>query len=803
MPWLSSPRRSRALRRGAPLGRYVVRRRLGAGGNGTVYEAYDPELDRKVALKLVRGDFLDPEVRLEARRQLRLEAQAIARLAHPNVVRVYDVGLVGDDLFVAMERIDGPTLRQWLAAAPRSWREVVRVLRDAGEGLAAAHSVGLVHRDVKPGNVMLADGHRAVVLDFGLARAVEAQQEPPAGQAGEATEAVAACGTPAYMAPEQRRGQAVDARADQFSFCVMLYEALCGELPAVAGGRPGDDPDHPAPAGPANHSLPARLRRILGRGLATDPVERFPAMRELLDALDALLQRRRGRLLGLAAVVVVFTLTAGVVQWAAVAPTAPCADPGRALAGVWGPAQERMLRQVFLTSGLGSAQQAWRRLASQLDAYTGRWVEARRTACEATHVLGEQSAELMDLRMACLDRRKRQLAAVIDLLAEGEPSVLTQSDRLAGSLRGLSECEDTHRLLAAPAPPTDADSRQWMEETEQRLARARALEVTGRFGEALAVSREALAAGERSDYPPLVAETKIRLAIARGRAGDLEAYRQGLLEAARYAQAHRSQPEVAVAFTYLILNSVLRGEPQEAEQWNLLAEGAIEGFGGIPELDAYRLMCMSQLYLQQGRFAEAQAALQASLEVHPDPGLLELGYAQLNQGRALMGLGRLEEAGEQLDLAMESLLEAEGPGSGGVLSLHQLRGDLEIQRGDPVAAEAHYRRSLSGLRAAGNPDTLESALTLSGLGRSLLQQGRLDEAKAILQRATVAWRGGDPVDRGDSHFLLARACRRLGEEEDARREAQEARRAYAAVGERASDRLEALDAWTAQLRLSP
>jgi tetratricopeptide (TPR) repeat protein len=602
------------------------------------------------------------------------------------------------------------------------------------------------------------------------------------------------------MAPEQRRSQVVDARADQFSFCVMLYEALCGELPAPADGRPGDDP---TAAGPAYNRLPARLRRILSRGLAADPAERFPAMRQLLDALDALLQRRRGRLLGLAAVVVALTLTAGVVQWAAVAPPAPCADPGRALAGVWGPAQERMLRRVFLSSGLGGGQEAWRRLASQLDAYTGRWIEARRTACEATHVHGEQSAELMDLRMACLDRRKRQLAAVIDLLAEGQPSALSQSDRLAGSLRGLSECEDTHRLLAYPTPPADADSQRWMGETEQRLARARALEVTGHFGEALAVSREALAAGERSNYPPLLAEAQIRVAIARGRAGDLEAYRQGLLAAARYAQAHHSQAEVAVAFTYLILNAVLRGEPQEAEQWNLLAEGAIEGFGGIPELDAYRYMCMSQLYLQQERFTEAQAALQASLEVHPEPGLLELGYAQLNQGRALMGLGRLEEAGEQLDLAMESLLAAEGPGSGGVLSLHQLRGDLELQRGDPAAAEAHYRRSLSGLHANGNPDNLESALALSGLGRSLLEQDRPAEAKAILQRATRAWRGGDPADRGDAHFLLARACRRLGEVEDARREAQEARQAYAAAGERTTERLAATDAWIAELRLSP
>ncbi len=228
-----------ALERGAAVGRYVILDRIGAGGMGVVYAAYDPELDRRVALKLLRTD------RFAAPGHLRLlrEAKALARLTHPNVVAVHDAGTFGDQVFVAMELVEGETLRQWLEAGARSWREVLDRLLAAGRGLAAAHAAGLVHRDFKPENVLLGRDGRVRVVDFGLAKALaDAAEEPAAPDSGgelasPLTEWGAVLGTPAYMAPEQIRGIAADARSDQFSFCVALYEALYGERPFGKGPR--------------------------------------------------------------------------------------------------------------------------------------------------------------------------------------------------------------------------------------------------------------------------------------------------------------------------------------------------------------------------------------------------------------------------------------------------------------------------------------------------------------------------------------------------------------------------------------
>src|SRR4051812_10268762 len=229
------------LPRGSAVGRYVVLERIGSGGMGVVYAAYDPELDRKVALKLLRPDRAGAAG--EAALRLQRGAQAIARLSDPHVVAVYDAGTFGDQVFVAMELMEGRTLRQWLGEGKRGWREIVDVFVAAGRGLAAAHAAGLVHRDFKPDNVLLGTDGRVKVADFGLARPV-GDADPGGGEAAlmespgsrgllatPLTEWGVAMGTPAYMAPEQLRGERADARSDQFSFCVALWEALYGRKP--------------------------------------------------------------------------------------------------------------------------------------------------------------------------------------------------------------------------------------------------------------------------------------------------------------------------------------------------------------------------------------------------------------------------------------------------------------------------------------------------------------------------------------------------------------------------------------------
>jgi serine/threonine protein kinase len=284
------------------LGRFTLLRELGAGTNGVVYEARDPELDRHVAVKVLR-----PEAREQRERLLR-EARSLARLAHPNVVTVYEVGSFEQGLYVAMELVEGQTMRQWLET-PRSTREIVGVLAQAARGLGAAHDRDVVHRDFKPDNVLVGDDGRVRVLDFGLAGALEPlepviENDPTAIHLTRTGEMI---GTPAYMAPEVFRGDSLDARADQFSLCVVAYEALTGERPfpgndvrsiraAVLAGN--------LPSGTAG--LPRSLRSVISRGLSIDPAQRHRDMRSLIQHFESWSRSQRlGRvrwMLGTAAI---------------------------------------------------------------------------------------------------------------------------------------------------------------------------------------------------------------------------------------------------------------------------------------------------------------------------------------------------------------------------------------------------------------------------------------------------------------------------------------------------------------------
>ena len=253
---------------GERLGRYRLVRRIGAGAMGCVYEAYDPLLERAVAIKVPRpGGTAD---------RLRSEAKALARLVHPNVISVHDVGELEGRSFVVLELVEGLTLREWLGAERRGFQAIVDVLVAAGRGLAAVHAVGLVHRDFKPDNVIVGHDERVRVVDFGIASA---------SMSGDGQVA----GTPAYMAPEQRIGIAVSALADQFSFCVVLWEALFGERPYHKADllklRAGDRALLPCtPSG--EHSVPPWLMQLIARGLMIDAHARHPSMGALLAAIE-------------------------------------------------------------------------------------------------------------------------------------------------------------------------------------------------------------------------------------------------------------------------------------------------------------------------------------------------------------------------------------------------------------------------------------------------------------------------------------------------------------------------------------
>jgi serine/threonine protein kinase len=311
---------------GDRVGRYLVLSTLGAGGMGVVVSAYDPQLDRKVALKLLRGNL--GVTTKEARARLRREAQAIAQLNHPNVVGVYDVGTTDDnDLYIAMEFVEGDTVSRWLKAWPRTWREKLEIFLQAARGLYAAHSVGLLHRDFKPDNVLVGGDGRVRVTDFGLARSLlglDAGDDPARSVSQvtalqtELTATGTVLGTPRYMPPEQLVGPDIDARSDQFSFCVALYEALYGNHPLAAQTAVGmlERGERAQPA-PTTSDVPVWVGKVVARGLERERNKRYPTMAELMAELVPAPVRSRARLAAVVAgaVVVVGGSTAAALEW--------------------------------------------------------------------------------------------------------------------------------------------------------------------------------------------------------------------------------------------------------------------------------------------------------------------------------------------------------------------------------------------------------------------------------------------------------------------------------------------------------
>ncbi|MFP2898833.1 serine/threonine-protein kinase, partial [Corallococcus sp. 4LFB] len=398
---------------------------------GVVFAAYDPDLDRQVALKLLKpGVVADAE----ARGRLMREAQAQARLSHPNVVTVHDVGLDGDTVFLAMELLRGGTLRRWLAEAPRPWPDVLARFVQAGRGLAAAHAVGLVHRDFKPDNALLGEDGQVRVADFGLARAgpvppgaldaptsaVPAREAPhPGGD----TPTGSALGTPSYMSPEQWRGEHADARSDQFSFCVALYEALFGQRPfagdtalerarAVSGGR--------VLPPPRDTRVPASVRQAVLRGLATDPVLRHPSLEALLARLEPAPRASRWRLASaVLAVGGVISAATGLVVMRG-GEQQVCTGFESRLAGTWDAARRARLEQRFRPGTRDVPGTTFASTVRALDAYAQALVAQEQRSCEDTRVRQTQSERLMDLRAACLDGRRQALHVLVDLLEGGE-----------------------------------------------------------------------------------------------------------------------------------------------------------------------------------------------------------------------------------------------------------------------------------------------------------------------------------------------------------------------------------------------
>lgn len=768
----------------AKIGRFTVLQRIGAGGMGVVYTAYDHELDRKVAIKVLPPDLADEEG--EAR--IRKEAQALAKLSHPNVVAVYEVGRDADSVFVAMEFIDGATLGDWVAHDEPDWRAVVSHFSQAGRGLAAAHEVGLVHRDFKPGNAMRGRDGRVRVLDFGLARADASliattqegasEHDDSGALALPLTRTGAIVGTPAYMAPEQFARGTVDARTDQFSFCVALYEALYGMRPFPGGSLGALAATVTAgeiTAPPSSTSVPRWVEHVVRKGLAVAPSERHESMVALLDALAADPAVRRRRLWLVAGVVGLV----GAAGWlgrsskedeapkvvAAPPPPEPCTGPSfeeDALAGSWDSERRTQVDEALIATQVSYAAATSAAVTNQLDAYAEAWRVGRQEACRATHVRGEQSEELLDTRMRCLARRRAELDALVHVLAAADAVVTRNAADAIRALSPVSQCGDPS-YLAATVPPPPPDRGQAVDAVRSALANAAALQAAGKYGDSLAILDQVTPEARETEYAPVVGETLALHGAAQRLDASYEAAEATLHEAIRTAYGAGDEETVLEAVETLVslLGTDLR-RPDEALQWAKLGQASLARAGTNDDLGEARLLsAIGAIERRRANLDEAMELQQRALEIRlrhygeDDPALIGSykRIADIHRAR-----GEYEEtlAGRQRVLAL--VKRDVGPDHPNAATAHNDLGGVYGYLGRYPEALEHHARALAIREKALGPDHPVVANALYSVGRIHFLQGDPEAALPFFERAVAI----DEARLGPEHPNLATNLSALG-----------------------------------------
>ncbi len=832
---------------------------------GEVYAAYDPELDRKVAVKLLRVKPGNGVSLTEGRQRTLREAQAIARLSHPNVVVVYDVGTFRDQVFIAMEFVEGNTVTYWLQSQPRTWQEVLKVFRAAGSGLMAAHDKGLVHRDFKPDNVMVGRDGEVRVMDFGLARQVTEKPTSPervtptvripvvVGDRGPApvpaaetdpmttvllnpapaatatpsgpvdmqgasvafevqlTRTGAMMGTPAYMAPEQFLGTSTDARTDQFSFCVALYEALYGERPfsgntmfalttAVVQGHVKE--------APASSKVPLWVRKVLLHGLRPQAAERYPTMHDLIEALGKNPRVARNRaLMVVAAVLVPVALGLGVRQSLANHRSICGAGPAR-LGGIWdlptaGEAESPRQAQIhaaFMHTGKSYAGDVYATVSRILTGYAQSWASMYREACEATQVRGEQSSEVLDLRMSCLQERLGGLRALTAVFSEANGDVVENAVGAANNLRTLDRCADVPLLRSVVRPPEDPATRARVGDLRHQLAGLKALFDAGRYREGLKSAPGLVAEARALGYQPLVAESLALMGTMYQRASDGHAAEQALVESYFAADASRHDEVRAEDALFLVwVVGYQQGRYVEAQRWAKTADAVLQRLGGHELLHAWLLNNLGGVFEIQGEREAALRAQQEGLAIkeqalghdHPDVGISEGNLAVV-----LTALGRNQEALAHVDRSIEILENGLGPGHPELATQLMNRGEILNALGRYHDGRASFERARIIWERELGLDNRNLGYALTGIGVSYLSEGDPSSAIVPLERAFKIREAQetDPSRRAETRFALARALWEAGRDRGrARVLAEEAREGYAKAVVKA--KLAEVDTW--------
>jgi tetratricopeptide (TPR) repeat protein/tRNA A-37 threonylcarbamoyl transferase component Bud32 len=766
---------------GVRVDRYLLLRPIASGGMAVVYAAYDQELDRKLAIKFLRAEVRQP---LDDARLLR-EAQVMARLSHPNVVQLHDVGLYGDRVFLVMELVEGKTLRHWLAQGPHPRGKVLDVLVAAGRGLAAAHRAGVVHRDFKPENVLVGDDGRVRVMDFGLARArdprLSGEQSTELSGAG-LTRPGMVMGTPGYMAPEQLGGGRGDARSDQFAFCCALYEALAGERP-FAGTTLEEYTASLARARavrPLSRRVPARIRRAVSRGLSLEPAARFPSMDEALAALDVPWWQRVDRVdrrVGAAVGAGLLALAAVVAVGAAVGGTGePCGDPEDELAGVWDEGRRAAVVDA-VTRAAGAERAA--AAAADLDGLAGRWARTYAAVCEGGGGQRPQ-AELAAAR-GCLDRRRADLLAAADLLSSPDPAVARRAVQLAAVPPGPESCADRY---APPQPglPLDGARRERLQRLRGQVSLARLLVSAGRANDAVTALTAAAADVRASGDAALEPEALFVLAQGQSATAAFAAAERTLLESIWAAERTRHDEQAARSWIalYRLLGAGLHDDAR-ARELRPHAEAAVARVGSPPFLAAELDQAIGAVLVASGQPRPARehlersaAALAAAVgddhpwtaaafeavgealaqagEVRAAEGALHRAVvsfekvlgpdhpltasAQVRYGAARSMLGFHPEAVQRLTAALEvARAQREDPALA-FRAAHAL-GEALRRSGRLMDALARQREALTAAEAVFGPGSPRAATSLTALGDILRGLGEYDQALELHQRAAA------------------------------------------------------------------